>query len=165
MEGKGPSEVARLISTPRHSITHQAVSQFRKRHAAQLAPLVAAVEQQITDYAIAQKINRIAALNEDWQRLGDVIEARAGDARYDEPGYATGLMAHSLKSVGGGVLAMVVDEFKVDTAVIAERRALARAASEELGQLPRPEIHIGDKNTFILEVRGPHDGDDIPRLG
>lgn len=160
LEGRTDSQVAEAISTTRRSITRQAVTMFRRRHAAELAVQVAEVERQVTDYAIAHKVNRIAALNDRWQRAHDLIEARAADTRYDEPGYKTGLMVHQLKSVGGGEYATIVDQYVTDTALLAEMRNIEHAAAEELAQLPKAETHLQQNIVLIRQVIGV--GDAIP---
>ncbi len=160
IKGETDAQIARIIGCARPS-----VKGFKVRHAEEIAAGRAKLQRELTDYAIAHKVNRMAGYDRDYQLLGEVIEARANDKRYDEPGYSTGLMAHSLKSVGSGENSQVVDEYKVDVAVIAERRALAHAAAEETGQLPRPDVHVGDKHTFFIQVNAPHDHGDIPELG
>ena len=162
IEGKPPSEVARLVPVKPGNppVSHQAVSNFRKRHAAEIDARVTRIEKAIEDYALAAKVNRIAGLDEDYRRLGEIIIARAADPRFqDEPGYKTGLMAHTLKNIGGGEFAETVDEYKVDTALVAERRALARAVAEELAQLPRPNISIGVQVAIIREYKGIEDAE------
>lgn len=151
LDGKRPSEIAELVSTPKQRISRQAVHGFIKRHEAEIAPLIKRLEREIEDYALAQKVRRIAGADSDYQRLGQVIEARAGDERWqNEPGYSTGLMVHQTKMIGTGKDAEVVDEFKVDTAVIAERRALRNEVATELGQLPKGDSLNIDNRTQVL---------------
>lgn len=146
LEGKSDADVAAVMK-----VSRQAVTAFRHRHADELAPAVAEIERQIIDYAIADKVNRIAGADADYNALGAVIEARANDKRYDEPGYATGLMAHTLKVIGSGRNQEVIDEYKVDTALVAERRAIRREVAEALGQLPKTtDITIENQVSVIV---------------
>jgi hypothetical protein len=120
---------------------------------------IAEIRQQMADAivqaGIAVKVNRIKDAQADYDRLGAVIEARAQDTRYDEPGYATGLMAHKLKQIGAGKSATLVDEFEVDTALVAERRVLRRSVAEELAQIQRPsEFHGPMRELIIREYAG-----------
>ena len=144
VEGLTNSEIARRVG-----VHHSAVAKFRHRHAASITPVIAEIERQITDAAIADKVRRILDADADYQKLGQVIEARATDTRYDEPGYKTGVMVHTLKQIGTGKNAELVDEYKVDTAVIAERRALRREVAEALDALPRGSDH-STSETFVL---------------
>lgn len=157
LDGMSDGEIAAALAEKRITVTRQAVHAFRKRHADELMPAVAEVERQITDAAIADKVRRILDADADYHRLGSVIEARAADMRYDEPGYRSGVMVHQLKQIGSGRNAETVDEYKVDIALIAERRALRRAVAEELAQLPRPEINVTNDNRQIIVryVEGP----------
>lgn len=147
-EGKPVQEIASELG-----ISYQAVYQWRQGHAAELAKVSAKLDRKAEQYAIAHVVNRVAALDSDHQRLGQVIVARATDPRYQkEPGYSTGLMAHSLKTIGSGDNSMVVDEYKVDVAVVAERRALIEAAADQLGQKPRPPVLVvnNDNRKYVL---------------
>ena len=56
-------------------------------------------------------------------------------------------MVHTLKMIGSGKSATVVDEYSVDTAVLAARRAVERAAAEELAQLQR----LGAGDTYNID--------------
>ena len=142
--GDKHADVARMFKCSR-----EAVGLFEKRHSEAIELLRAERDRQITDARIADQVTRILDADADYQALGAVMQARAADQRYDEPGYSSGTMVHSLKMLGGGENAQVVSEFKVDTAVIAERRALRRAVAEELDQLPKgnqPAVN----NTIVL---------------
>ena len=145
LEGVPNTEIARRVG-----VHHSAVWRYAKKHEDRLAPVVAEIERQITDAAIASKVNRILDADRDYRRLGEVIEARATDARYDEPGYRSGVMVHQLKQIGSGRNTQTVDEYKVDTALVAERRALRREVAEELDQLPRGNNINIDNRTQIL---------------
>lgn len=159
MDGVTPAEVARQVSTSRHPVTRAAVCAFRKRHAEELQPIIEQVEKQITDAAIADKVQRILDADADYKRLGDIIAARATDKRYEEPGYSSGLMTHTLRQIGTGRNAEVVDEYKVDTALVAERRALRREVAEALGQLPKPQVNIDNRSLTVFSIK-VDDGND-----
>lgn len=164
LEGVSDSEIARTIG----GVTRQAIFAWRKRHAAELAPVIAAMEKSIEDYAIAQKVRRIAAMDDRWQRGMQLIAVRAGDARFKEPGYETGLMVHRLKVIGSGKFTETVDEYAVDTGLLASLLALEEKAAAEMGQLPRAEsaaaarlkLTQGDQSIeFVLEIgEGDDDG-------
>lgn len=154
LEGKSDAEVAKALSTARTEVKRQAVSAFRKRHKAELTQVIEEAERETKNYAIARLVDQIAGLDEDWLALGEVQKARAADKRYaSEPGYSTGRMVHSQKTLGGGEFAEIVDEYKVDTAVIAERRNLVMAAAELMGQLQGKK---GDQGGAIVLIREYH---------
>jgi hypothetical protein len=85
--------------------------------------------------AIAKLERRIAELDKLWLRCLGIIDQRAADPSMKEvPGGSTGLVVRGYKSLGSGDNARIVEEYKVDTALTAEIRAIAREAAEELGQ-------------------------------
>ena len=147
INGKGPKEIAELVSTPARPVTQQAVCAFRKRHQAEIAPIVAEVERQIEDYAIARKVNRIADAQLRRDLLDQVRSARASGGT----GMETGIVARQYKSIGEGG---VVEEYKVDTAMLAEWRANDKQVAEELAQLPRPDTNIYTAPTYVLQIIG-----------
>jgi hypothetical protein len=53
----------------------------------------------------------------------------------------TGIVVHQVKQIGAGKNATIIDEFVVDTGTMAEARAIEKAAADELGQIPRPDVH------------------------
>ena len=150
--GEKHADVARMFGCSR-----EAVSLFQTRHAEAIALIQAERDRQITDALIADQVQRVLDADADYRRLGAVMAARAADTRYSEPGYESGTMAHSLKSIGNGRNAHDVDEYKVDTALIAERRALRRAVAEELNQIARPAVNVNidaRQQTLVRYVSG-----------
>jgi hypothetical protein len=131
---------------------------FHKRHLEEIEARQVVVAKALADFDLAEKVNRVAGYQEDYDLLGDVIKARQQDKRYDEPGYATGFMAHTLKAIGGGENMTVVDEFKVDTSLVAQRNAIRHAVAEETGQLPRPNDGNLQVNVFAGFELTWHDG-------
>ena len=142
----------------KYQVSKNALMKFQNRHADRLQALYAQVERQTSDYAIADVVRVIAGMDADWQGLGQVQIQRAADKTYaDVPGYSTGLMVHTYKSVGSGDNQQLVDEFKVDTAPIAERRNLAMAAMQLLGKMPKTggDIFNIDKAVLVRYIDGP----------
>ena len=93
---------------------------------------------QILERGIAVKTNRIKRANERYDKLHEVIEARAADpAMQHVPGGKTGLLVHHRKSIGPKGDNEFVDEYEVDTATLSEIRAHEDQVSAELGQRPR----------------------------
>lgn len=135
VDGKTQYEVAKHFS-----VHYSSVMRFVDRHAQEIEELRARIAKEAEEYTIAAKVNRIAALDDRWQRMKRLIDARAQDDRYsNEPGYETGLMFHQLKAVGRGDDFQLVDLYVTDAGLLAEMRATERAAADELGQMPKGE--------------------------
>lgn len=98
----------------------------------------ARVEGHVADFAaairrrgIARLENRVDALNDRWNRMRRVIEARAEDGETDTvPGGSTGLIVRVEKSTRDGTII----EYSVDTGLLSELRAHEQQAAKELGQ-------------------------------
>lgn len=140
VEGKGPAEIASLITTKTQPVSRQAVQAFRDRHADELAPLVEAVEKQITDYAIASKVNRIAALDDMLARL------QAEVAEY-------GIAITEVEYNTDGDEERRIETRNFRAGLVREFRGLMRDAAEELGQMPKTAaVALNDNRTYILQV-------------
>ncbi len=85
----------------------------------------------------------MGVLQEAHSRLWKIVEERAADTTlHGVPGGKTGFIVRSLKSVGWGDSARVVEEYNVDTALVREIRALHERAAKELGQeVDRKEVN------------------------
>jgi hypothetical protein len=157
LDGKTDYAIAKQVG-----VTPSAVTRFRARHADEITQAVAQVERDITEYAIAQKVSRIAALDNRWTLAHQVILARANDPTFAwAPGYSTGLLVRDVKAVGSGEGVDLVDVFKVDSALLAELRAMERAAAEELAQLPKSDINIDARTQVLIRTYRGLDPDEI----
>ena len=146
LEGLKDSEIARRVGVHR-----SAIFRFRRRNAAEIAPAVAKVEQETIDFAIANKVNRIRDAQLRRDLLDGVRQARA----HGGTGMETGIVARQYKMVGSGENASLVEEYKVDTAFLAEWRANDRQVSEELDQLPRgTSINIDARTQILIREYG-----------
>lgn len=86
---------------------------------------------ELEQEGIANRQNRINALDERWHLMQRVIAERAADPSMRAPGSATGLLVRTYKP---GKVKMV-EEYKVDAGLLAELRAHELQAARELGQL------------------------------
>lgn len=133
------------------------------------------VEQLVAEFAaavkaegIANRQNRVAALNDRWQRIQQVIEARAADpAMQRAAGGSTGLLVRKVVLVKvynsateveeieddeapeGDLLfsakrSVEVEEFALDTGLLRELREHEKQAAQELGQWTEKHEHQGD---------------------
>jgi len=77
---------------------------------------------------------RVAAQQDRWERLRQVIAARAADPTLRAPGAETGLLVRTYKALGRGEDFQVVEEYTVDTGLLGELRQLEQLTARELGQ-------------------------------
>lgn len=107
-----------------------------KKHpdfAARVAEIVESMRQAILAEGIANKQNRIDALNERATLMRQVIAERAADM-VGIPGGGTGLMVRTYKAIGTGEFARQVEEYAVDTPLLREMREHEKQAAIETGQ-------------------------------
>lgn len=95
--------------------------------------IVDKTRQAIVTQGIADKVNRVRALNDRWERMQRLVEARAIE-HANAPGGNTGLLVKTFKVVGTGPVAYEVEEYAADTALLRELRAHEEQAAKELGQ-------------------------------
>ena len=105
----------------------------------------AAIERVILTDSIARRSRRVRALDDRWLLMQQVIEERAASSDMRAvPGGKTGLLAHDVKSIGGGGNAERVDVYEVDTGLLKELREHEKQAAQELGQWVDKMAHGGD---------------------
>lgn len=84
---------------------------------------------------LAIREQRVSALNDRWNRLQRVVEARADDETMAHvPGGTTGLLVRTVKGIGSGDAFQVIEEYEVDAALLKELREHEKQAAQELGQ-------------------------------
>ena len=89
-----------------------------------------AMRAAIEAEGIASRQNRVAALNDRWDRMRRVIVARA-EVLQAVPGGETGLLVRQTKSIGFGDNNTVIEEYAVDTGLLRELRAHEEQAAKE----------------------------------
>jgi hypothetical protein len=114
-------------------VKRQTVDWWKRKPAftARVEALRQQFREAIVQEGIANRQNRINALNERWELMQQVIEARAADATMTGAGHETGLLVRTYKP---GKF-RTVEEYRVDAALLAELRAHELQAARELGQL------------------------------
>lgn len=95
-----------------------------------LADIAETERQAVIARGIADKQNRIDALNDRWERMRRVIEARAS-ANEDLTGGGTGLVVREVTYPPGGAQR---ERHEVDTGLLKELREHEKQAAQELGQ-------------------------------
>jgi hypothetical protein len=95
---------------------------------------IAAHAEAVRAEGIANKRNRMAALNARWQAFHQIVAERGADpAMQDVPGGSTGWVVKSYKMVGAGRDAQLVEEYSVDTGLAREMRETEKQGAQEVG--------------------------------
>lgn len=141
IEGMRASDVAR-----KYGVARQSVFDFQERHKAELIQRKAELDTAVEDLAVTNKAQRLAAINDRWLKLRQLIDIRARDDRYTEPGYETGLMVRSLKGIGKNVFS----QYEVDTGLLAEIRQIEHEAAEAMGQIPKADQNVNIRALFAV---------------
>lgn len=116
----------------------------RSEFAARVKELTDQLGEVAQRYAIGRRSRRVAALNNRWERMRKVIEERAADREMrGVPGGETGVLVHTMKSIGSGPAAEKVDEYEFDAALLKELREHEKQAAQELGQWTEKKEHTG----------------------
>ncbi len=112
------------------------------------------VNRRLAKQEIRHKTLRVSAQHDRWMRMQQVISERAADDSWSQvPGWNTGLLVHRQKQIGAGRAATVVDEFEVDTGLLAELRNTEKQAAQELGQwVEKSSLTDGEGNAFDLAM-------------
>lgn len=115
-----------------------------KEHPEFKARICANVEQlraSAFSEGVADKTNRLRALNDRWKRMNHLLRIREEETSADVTGADTGLLVRREKETKYGTNV----EFEVDTGLLAEIRAVEQQAAKELGQwTEKQEVSIGD---------------------
>lgn len=112
-----------------------------------IAEIVSRRKDAALRYSIAQQDRRLAAMDDRWQRLLQVIAERAEEMDGAVSGGGTGMLARTIKLSNTGVQ---VEEYVVDTGLLKELRGLEEQAAKELGQWIERKEHTGKGGGPIL---------------
>lgn len=125
-------QIATKVGHNRASITRwKKIPEF----AARVKAIATELGDSILQIGIARRSRRVKALNDRWERLQRVIEARSQDpAMQNVAGGKEGVMVRTRKVLGSGPGSKVVSEFAVDTGLLKELRDHEKQAAQELGQ-------------------------------
>lgn len=129
---------------------------------ARIAELRESIASKVVKREIASRDARVNALQDIWDKMHRVIEARAThESMQIAPGGDTGLLVRQLKKIGVGTDAEVVEEFAVDTGLLKELRAHAEQAARELGQweVNKGEVSNREIPPFVVEIIEPSTDD------
>jgi hypothetical protein len=126
--------------------------------------IVAEIQEKIVARGIAEKQNRIDALNRRHKLMEEVIGARAKNLSSVPGGGKTGLLVRQVKGIGKGEQFQVIEEYAVDTGLLKEMREHEKQAAIEVGQWSEKHELTG-KNGGVIEFTitpgaGKHVSDD-----
>ena len=147
-------------------ITRQGVDKWRAQpeFQARVAEIVSAYAEAIKGEGIAHLQNRVASYNDIWHKMQTVIAERAESSEMQAvPGGKTGLLVHTYKMAGGRE-PIVMDEYAVDTGLLAEMRAHAKQAAQELGQWTEKREVSGKDGKPIAIATAAFDWSEYQRL-
>ncbi len=135
--------------------TQALIQQILAPHRARLAKIAEqsiALVERATSVDVKQRDDRINGLCDRIVRLRQIIAERSTHPTSAKcPGGRTGLMSHTLKSVGSGPLATVVDEYELDTGLLQELREHERQLRDELNDF-RPNMQAVQRACDLLEL-------------
>jgi cytochrome c556 len=98
------------------------------------------VRDLVLQEGIARKEIRIMALNDSVERIKQIKQERALDpAMQNIPGGRTGLMKRTVKTLGAGASALIIEEGKFDAALHIQFLALLEQARKEMEEFENPE--------------------------
>lgn len=127
----GDPEIAKKLGVSRSTL-----NRWRETPAftARVAELRDEIRAAVRHHGIAVVENRVARLNQTRDDLLAVIAARRVDETMTGAGHHTGLLVRSYKQIGQGEGATMLEEYRIDAALLRELRDLEKQAAIELGQ-------------------------------
>src|ERR1035437_1582675 len=111
----------------------RAAPEFRER----VKSIIEATQAAALESGVLNKIGRIAALMDVYQKLQQVVDERAAEGPTNwplAPGISTGLVIHQFKGLGSGRTFREVDEFLVDQPLVTQLRDTLKQIAQETGQ-------------------------------
>jgi hypothetical protein len=146
----GDGEIADQLGIARSTLWHW---KQRPEFTALIDEHLAQFREEVRRRGLANLERRVRSLNDRWNRLQRVIEARADHPDYAEaPGGTTGLLVKSVKQIGVGRDAREVEEFTVDAALLKELREHEKQVAQELGQwAEKHEVRSDQTGKLVIE--------------
>ena len=113
--------------------------------------LKTAIAEGIINFEISNRNDRLKALQEVWNDLRAMKAARAADPLVEDcPGGKTGLVVRTVKRMGTGQDATLVEAFAIDTCWLREFREYGKQAAIESGQWQGNQ-EDGDRSAEIIQ--------------
>ena len=131
-------QIAAEVGIDRRTLTRwKAEAEFKRR----VEVIVRETQEKLVARGIAEKQNRIDALNRRWNLMDEVIRQRAENLSEVKGGGNTGLLVRQVKGVGSGEAFKIVEEYAVDTGLLKELREHEKQAAIELGEWTEKREH------------------------
>lgn len=111
------------------------------RFEARRREIVEEVKKALEAEGLANRQNRLNALNDRQRRMAEVIRQRAENLKSVPGGGNTGLLVRQVKGIGKGEEFQVVEEYAVDTALLREMREHEKQAAIEVGEWTEKREH------------------------
>lgn len=145
LEGKSDSEVAAVMN-----VSRQAITKFRHRHAADIAPVVAAVQQAIIDVALKDKEARIRELAWLYGLSRNEVEEH-------------GIAVTEVRYEGRGESSTEVQTRDYRAPLVKEMRGLLSDIADEMGERSNKGGDTYNDNRSLVLVR-QYGGFDVGRI-
>lgn len=137
----------------KYKVNPSSVHRFIDRHADRLEDLRAEVAKQTTDYAIADKVNRIAEL----QHWYDLTRQEA-----DEFGITVVERVFTMEGKGDDAKEVVTETRDYRASLVKEARGILHQVAEELAQLPKPSVNIDNRSVNVFSIQIDDGSDSNP---
>lgn len=139
------AQVALALSTPKRSVTPQAITAFRERHATELAQVTIELIEEVKHRWIADKDARLGKLENIYDGLEEVKETY-------------GFMVTTEEAAGKEGERVIYDQH-FNGQLAAQMRGVLSDAADELGQKPKTPVNVNIDNrtqqVFVRQVIGP----------
>ena len=134
-------------------VTPHTLAKWKRREdfTAEVERIRTIVRDEVLHQGIALKVNRIKALND---RIERIMEERAADpAMQNIPGGKTGLVKRTVKSIGSGANATIIEEFELDATLSREYLAVLEQSEKEMSakfEEAKPNVGPGERPKLII---------------
>lgn len=130
---------------------------------AQAAKALDEIRAEILTESIAVKAERVRHAQQLHGRMLQVISDRATDPAATGPGAHSGLLVRSLKMLGSGQEAQVIEEYTFDANLSKEIREWQKYAAQEMGDwTERKDVTSGGERIQAFVTISPDDWDEQP---
>ena len=148
-------QIAQQLGTSESTVDRwRKVPEFQAR----IKENIAAFRAKLLECGLARKERRLAALTDVYHRQQLIVSARGASAEMKSvAGGATGLLTVTWKQFGAGEERQRISEYRVDTALSAEIRAILKQVAQEVGQWGAKQSQLEIPGTLsVTEILRDH---------